>query len=92
MAEFDMRNVQGGQTLTDFIKAFNALKYGYHACLNNRGEMTIVSNQDGKLMASLLPRQSMWDFEKSTFSYKELLLMANLSATLLGLRGGFNDD
>ncbi|MCD5464880.1 hypothetical protein LOB94_03600 [Lactobacillus delbrueckii subsp. bulgaricus] len=81
MAEFDMRNVQGGQTLTDFIKAFNELKYGYHACLNNRGEMTIVSNQDGKLMASLLPRHDLWAIEKSTFSCKELFLMANMSAT-----------
>ena len=91
MTEFETQ----GETLpdfTDFIKAFNALKYGYHACLNNRGEMTIVSNQDGELMASLLPRQSLWAIEKSTFSYEELFLMANLSAALLGLRGGINDD
>ncbi|MBT9069206.1 hypothetical protein ACXO8X_02500 [Lactobacillus delbrueckii subsp. bulgaricus] len=95
MTEFETQ----GETLpdfTDFIKEFNALKYGYSACLNKRGGVDIVVgnviNYDGELKASLLPRQSMWDFEKSTFSYKELLLMANLSATLLGLRGGINND
>lgn len=84
MGEFE------AQDITDFIKAFNALKSGYHACPNNRGGVDIVI--DDRLKASLMERQSMWDFEKSTFSYKELLLMANLSAALLGLRGGINND
>ena len=79
------------ETLTNFVEAFNALKYGYHACPNSHGGVDIVSN-NGDLMASMLPRPSLWAIEKSTFSYKELLLMANLSATRLGLRGGFNDD
>ncbi|MFV4955487.1 hypothetical protein [Lactobacillus delbrueckii] len=78
------------QDITNFIKAFNALKSGYHACPNSRGGVDIVI--DGRLKASLMERQSMWAIEKSIFSYKELLLMANLSAALLGLRGGFNDD
>lgn len=80
------------ETIVGFIKEFNALKYGYHAYLNNRCGVDIVTNTDGSLMASLLPRQSLWAIEKSTFSYRELHLMANLSAALLGLRGGFNDD
>lgn len=80
--------MSNSETLANFIKAFNALKYGYHACLNNRGGIDIVTNTDGSLMASLLPRQSLWAIEKSTFSYRELLLMANLSAALLGLWGG----
>lgn len=83
--------MSNSETLANFIKAFNALKYGYHACPNNRGGVDIVINPDGRLMASLLPRQSLWAIEKSTFSYRELLLMANLSAALLGLRGG-NDS
>lgn len=83
--------MSNSETIANFIKAFNALKYGYHACPNNRGGVDIVINHDGILMASLLPRQSIWAIEKSTFSYKELLLMANLSAALLGLRGG-NDS
>lgn len=83
--------MSNSETLANFIKAFNALKCGYHACPNNRGGVDIVVNSDGILMASLLPRQSIWAIEKSTFSYKELLLMANLSAALLGLRGG-NDS
>lgn len=83
--------MSNSETLANFIKAFNALKYGYHACPNNRGGVDIVTNYDGRLMASLLPRQSLWAIEKSTFSYRELLLMANLSAALLGLRGG-NDS
>lgn len=83
--------MSNSETLANFIKAFNALKYGYHACPNNRGVVDIVANSDGILMASLLPRQSLWAIEKSTFSYRELLLMANLSAALLGLRGG-NDS
>lgn len=84
MGKFEARDI------TDFIKAFNALKSGYRACRNNRGGVDIVI--DDRLKASLMERQSMWDFEKSTFSYKELLLMANLSAALLGLRGEINDD
>ena len=83
--------MSNSETLANFIKEFNALKYGYHACPNNRGGVDIVINHDGRLMASLLPRQSLWTIEKSTFSYRELLLMANLSAALLGLRGG-NDS
>lgn len=83
--------MSNSETLANFIKAFNALKYGYHACPNNRGGVDIVTNYDGRLMASLLPRQSLWAIEKSTFSYRELLLMANLSAAMLGLRGG-NDS
>lgn len=83
--------MSNSETLANFIKAFNGLKYGYHACPNNRGGVDIVINPDGRLMASLLPRQSLWAIEKSTFSYRELLLMANLSADLLGLRGG-NDS
>lgn len=83
--------MSNSETLAKFIKAFNGLKYGYHACPNNRGGVDIVINPDGRLMASLLPRQSLWAIEKSTFSYRELLLMANLSAALLGLRGG-NDS
>lgn len=86
MDAFETQN----ETLTDFIKEFNALKYGYRACPNDRGGVDIVI--DGRLKASLMERQSMWNFEKSTFSYKELLLMANLSAALVGLRGGINDD
>lgn len=82
--------MSNSETLAKFIKAFNALKYGYHACPNSHGGVDIVTN-NGDLMASLLPRQSLWAIEKSTFSYKELLLMANLSASLLGLRGG-NDS
>lgn len=91
MTEFETQ----GETLTDFtdfIKAFNALKCGYHACPNNCGGVDIVINPDGRLQASLMPRQSLWAIEKSIFSYKELFLMADLSAALLGLRGGFNDD
>ena len=83
MGEFE------AQDITDFIKAFNALKSGYHAC-PNRGGVDIVI--DDRLKASLMERQSMWDFEKSTFSYKELLLMANLSAALLGLRGKIDNE
>lgn len=86
MTEFETQD----ETLFDFIKAFNALKYGYHAYPNNRGGVDIVI--DGRLKASLMERQSMWTIEKSIFSYKELFLMADLSAALLGLRGGFNDD
>lgn len=77
------------QDITDFIKAFNALKSGYHACPNNRGGVDITI--DGRLKASLMERRSMWAIEKSTFSYKELLLMARLSAALLGLRGGIDN-
>lgn len=83
--------MSNSETLANFIKAFNALKCGYHACPNNRGGVDIVVHPDGRLMASLLPRRSLWAIEKSTFSYRELLLMANLSAALLGLRGG-NDS
>lgn len=83
--------MSNSETLANFIKAFNALKCGNHACPNNRGVVDIVANSDGRLMASLLPRRSLWAIEKSTFSYRELLLMANLSADLLGLRGG-NDS
>lgn len=78
------------QDITDFIKAFNALKSGYHACPNSHGGVDIAIG--GRLKASLMERRSMWAIEKSIFSYKELLLMANLSATLLGLRGGINND
>lgn len=84
MGEFE------AQDITDFIKAFNALKSGYHACTNNRGGVDIVI--DDRLKASLMERQSMWAIEKSTFSYKELFLMANLSAALLGLRGEIEND
>ena len=84
MAEFE------AQDIINLIKEFNALKSGYHACPNSSGGVDIVI--DGRLKASLMERQSMWAIEKSIFSYKELLLMANLSAALLGLRGGFNDD
>lgn len=83
--------MSNSETLANFIKAFNALKYGYHACPNDSGGVDIVINTDGRLMASLLPRQSLWAIEKATFSYRELLLMANLSASLLGIRGG-NDS
>lgn len=71
------------EILTDFIKAFNALKSGYHACPNSHGGVDIVV--DGRLKASLMSRQSMWAIEKSAFSYKELFLMAHLSVALLGL-------
>lgn len=79
--------MSNSETIAKFIKEFNAFKYGYHAHPNNHGGVDIV-NSDGRLMASLLPRQSLWAIEKSIFSYKELLLMANLSAALLGLQGG----
>lgn len=82
--------MSNSETLANFIKAFNALKYGYHARESDRGGVDIV-NHDGRLMAGLLPRQSIWAIEKSTFSYRELLLMANLSADLLGLRGGISN-
>ena len=85
MDAFEAQN----ETLTGFIKEFNALKSGYHAQPNNRGGVDIVIG--GRLKASLMERQSMWNFEKSTFSYKELFLMANLSAALLGLRGGISN-
>lgn len=86
MDEFETQN----EIITDFITAFNGLKYGYHACLNKRGGVDIVV--DDRLMASLMERQSMWAIGKLTFSYKELFLMAHLSAALLGLRGEINDD
>lgn len=82
--------MNNSETLAGFIKEFNALKSGYHACLNNRGGVDIVI--DGRLKASLMSRQSLWTIEKSIFSYKELFLIANLSAALLGLRGGISND
>lgn len=83
MNDFEVRDI------ADFVNAFNGLKYGYHARPNDRGGVDIVV--DDRLMASLMERQSMWAIEKSTFSYKELLLMANLSAALLGIRGGISN-
>lgn len=58
--------MNNSETLAGFIKEFNALKSGYHACLNNRGVVDIVI--DGRLKASLMSRQSLWTIENQSLA------------------------
>lgn len=86
------------QTLTyrEFIKAFNALNKGTHACKSSHGGVAIFDSPSipCKKMASLGLESRVWVFEKTAkiFNYDELTLMAKLATTLPELRGGFNDE
>lgn len=86
------------QTLTyrEFIKAFNALNHGPHACESSHGRVAIFTRAaiPCQKMASLGLESRVWVFEKEAkiFDYDELTLMAKLATTLPELRGGFNDD
>lgn len=86
------------QTLTyrEFVKAFNALNQGPHACESSHGGVAIFTRAaiPCQKMASLGLESRVWVFEKAAkiFNYDELTLMAKLATTLPELRGGFNDD
>ena len=96
--EKDQEEDSGGQTLTyhDFLKAYNANHSGYHACAAAQNGMVvgvaIISDYDGRLMASLRTESLTWHFEDSVFRYDELNLMAKLAATLPGLRGEIKNE
>lgn len=81
------------QTLTyhDFFVAFNRIDSDHHACADLHGG-AIISDGEGYLIADLAAGSCIWHFEKSGLGCDELVLMANLSAALAGLRGGINDD
>lgn len=86
------------QTLTyrEFIKAFNALNRGPHACESSHGGVAIFTRKavPCQKMASLGLESRVWVFEKAAqiFDDDELTLMAKLATTLPELRGGFSDD
>jgi hypothetical protein len=96
--EKDQEEDSGGQTLTyhDFFKAYNANHSGYHAYPAAQNGMVIgvaiISDYDGRFMASLRTESLTWHFEDSVFRYDELILMAKLAATLPGLRGEIDNE
>ncbi len=93
MGKIETQDIQCEHPLTyhDFFERFNATSHGYHACPANlswKSEgVAIIFVQDGSLVASLGAESLTWIFEESAFTYEELILMAQLAATVPEFRG-----
>lgn len=91
---------KAGQAFTyqEFIKAFNALNLGTHACESSHGGVAVFDSPSipCKKMASLGLESRNWVFNAEAkilvFGGEELTLMAKLANTSPELRGGFDDE
>ena len=98
MNEFEKQDILFGLPLTceQFVKEFNAISEDYVAdtyqnCVDIYDAESGVSG--GLCVARLDPDSWYWLFEcERAYSWKELMPMTKLAATLPQFRGGINDD
>ena len=98
MDEFETQDIPFGLPLTceRFVEEFNAISDDYVAD-TYQGYVDIYDAESGVSgglnVARLDPDAWYWLFEfERAYSWKELMLMTKLAATLPQFRGGINDD